>query len=203
MTKDDRLAFRFDCGAVWLNLLATRGRTFSAAPVERLATPARLAEWLERCELSPARPPGQDDLHRTWALREALRSLALATVEERPPPADAVVHLSTFLGEHDDPVRLSADDRLRREPPATTAHALARIARQAVDQMTGSDRLALKSCPEPDCRGVFVDPPGRRRWCPSPACASRGRVRALRARRNAAPSGAPGADDGRSPSPQP
>lgn len=206
MTKDDKLAFRFDCGAVWLNLLATRGRTFSAAPVERLATPARLAEWLERCELSPARPPGQDDLHRTWALREALRSLALATVEERPPPADAVAHLSTFLGEHDDPVRLSADDRLRREPPATTAHALTRIARQAVDQMTGSDRLALKSCPEPDCRGVFVDPPGRRRWCPSPACASRGRVRALRARRIAAASaasGASGADDARSPSPQP
>ncbi|TQS26201.1 ABATE domain-containing protein [Microbispora sp. KK1-11] len=200
MTRDDKLAFRFDCGGVWLNLLATRGRTFSAAPVERLATPARLAEWLERCELSPARPPGQDDLHRTWALREALRALALATVEERPPSADAVAHLATFLGEHDDPVRLSADDRLRREPPATTAHALARIARQAVDQMTGSDRLALKSCPEPDCRGVFVDPPGRRRWCPSPACASRGRVRALRARRNAALSGM---GDGAPPSPQP
>ncbi|MEV6627473.1 CGNR zinc finger domain-containing protein, partial [Amycolatopsis sp. NPDC051114] len=26
---------------------------------------------------------------------------------------------------------------------------------------------------------------GRRRWCPSPACASRGRVRALRERRRA------------------
>lgn len=39
--------------------------------------------------------------------------------------------------------------------------------------MTGSDRLALKSCPESDCRGVFIDPPGRRRWCPNPACASR------------------------------
>ncbi|MEU3521152.1 CGNR zinc finger domain-containing protein [Streptomyces sp. NPDC006654] len=31
-----------------------------------------------------------------------------------------------------------------------------------------------------------MDPPGRRRWCPSPACASRGRVRAMRARRSAA-----------------
>ncbi|MEU6430948.1 CGNR zinc finger domain-containing protein [Microbispora sp. NPDC046973] len=187
MTRDDTLAFRFDCGAVWLNLLATRGRTFGAAPVERLATPGRLADWLERCEMSPVRPPGQDDLRRTWALRETLRTLALATVEERPPPVGAVADLAAFLGEHDDPVRLSAEDRLRREPPATTAHALARIARQAVDQMTGADRLALKSCPEPDCRGVFVDPPGRRRWCPSPACASRGRVRALRARRSAAP----------------
>lgn len=192
MVREDRLAFRFDCGAVWLNLLSTRGRTFSAAPVERLATPGRLAEWLERCELSPARPPDHEDLRRTRALRETLRTLALATVDERPPPADAVADLAAFLAEHDDPVRLVAGGRLRREPPATTAHALARIARQAVDQMTGSDRRALKRCPEDDCRGVFIDPPGRRRWCPSSACASRGRVRALRARRSAAT----GADDG-------
>ncbi|MEU2424008.1 CGNR zinc finger domain-containing protein [Streptomyces sp. NPDC007851] len=54
-----------------------------------------------------------------------------------------------------------------------------------MDQLTGSDRRALRSCPEHDCRGVFIDPPGRRRWCPSPACASRGRVRAMRARRSA------------------
>jgi predicted RNA-binding Zn ribbon-like protein len=186
MVKEDKLAFRFDCGAAWLNLLATKGRTFSEAPVERLTTPGRLAEWLERCELSPTRPPGQDDLHQARALRETLRTLALATVEEQPPPAGVVATLAAFLAGHDDPVRLTTDGRLRREPPATTAHALTRIARQAVDHMTGSDRLALKSCPEDDCRGVFIDPPGRRRWCPSPACASRGRVRALRARRNAA-----------------
>ncbi|MDP9868153.1 MULTISPECIES: CGNR zinc finger domain-containing protein [Streptosporangium] len=192
MTKEDRSAFRFDCGATWLNLLATRGRTFSADPVERLATSDRLAEWLERCELSPARPPDQGDLHQARKLRETLRVLALATVDEQPPPVAATADLAAFLAGHDDPVRLAADDRLRREPPATTAHALARIARQAVDQLTGSDRLALKSCPEHDCRGVFVDPPGRRRWCPSPACASRGRVRALRARRKAA---TPDADD--------
>jgi predicted RNA-binding Zn ribbon-like protein len=186
MAREDTLSFRFDCGAIWLNLLATKGRTFSADPVERLATSGRLGEWLEHCELSPLRPPGQDDLRRAWELREILRTLALATVDQRPPAANAVADLDAFLTEDDGPVRLTADDRLRRDPPATTAQALARIAHQAVDQLTGSDRLALKSCPEHDCRGVFIDPPGRRRWCPSPACASRGRVRALRARRAAA-----------------
>ncbi|MEU4521337.1 CGNR zinc finger domain-containing protein [Amycolatopsis sp. NPDC024027] len=30
---------------------------------------------------------------------------------------------------------------------------------------------------------MFADPAGRRRWCPSPACASRGRVRAQERRR--------------------
>ncbi|MFI5823805.1 CGNR zinc finger domain-containing protein [Streptomyces rishiriensis] len=187
MVKEDKFAFRFDCGAVWLNLLATRGRSFSTEPVERLATPARLAEWLEHCELSPAQPPDRGDLEKARQLREILRALALATVDEQPPPADAVADLAGFLSEHDDPVRLAAADRLRRQPPTMTMNALARIARQAVDQLSSSDRLALKSCPEQDCRGIFIDPPGRRRWCPSPACASRGRVRALRARRNATP----------------
>jgi Putative stress-induced transcription regulator len=58
MDDDDRLAFRFDCGATWLNLLATSGRTFSAHPVERIATPERLSEWLGHCELTPTEPPG-------------------------------------------------------------------------------------------------------------------------------------------------
>ena len=183
MTNEDQNAFRFDCGGVWLNLLATKGRSFSAKPVERISTPHLLSEWLEHCELSPVRQVSEDDLRQARQLRETLRVLALAAVNEEPSPTGAAADLAAFLAEHDEPVRLTADTRLRRDPPLTTANALARIARQAVEQLTSADRLALKECPENDCRGVFIDPPGRRRWCPSPACASRGRVRALRARR--------------------
>lgn len=184
--------FRFDCGATWLNLLATRGRSFSAQPVERLSTPVRLAEWLEHSELTPARPPEKADLGQARALRETLRGLALATVSGEPPPGEAAADLGAFLAEHaDDPVRLLVADRLLREPPRTTGEALARIARQAVDHLTGPERQTLKVCPEHDCRGLFADPADRRRWCPSPACASRGRVRALRARRRAAPETTP------------
>jgi predicted RNA-binding Zn ribbon-like protein len=183
MVTEDKLAFRFDCGAVWLNLLATTGRRFSAEPVERLATLDLLTEWLAHCELTPALAPDQRDLERTWQIREAMRVLALAAVDEQAPPAEALTELSRLIEQHDDPVRLTGGDRLRREPPATTSVALARLARQAADQLSSSERHALRVCPEHDCRGVFIDPPGRRRWCPSPSCASRGRVRALRARR--------------------
>ncbi|WP_242894987.1 CGNR zinc finger domain-containing protein [Actinomadura litoris] len=178
--------FRFDCGAVWLDLLATKARSFSAAPVERIGDPGRLALWLERCDLAPQAPPSAADLEAAVGVRETLRVLALAAVREDPPPRDAVAALEGFLAGHEEPIRFVPGGRLRREPPATTLAALARIARQAADHLTGADRRALKVCPEPDCRGVFTDPPGRRRWCPSPACASRGRVRALRARREAA-----------------
>ncbi|MCX5395442.1 CGNR zinc finger domain-containing protein [Streptomyces sp. NBC_00102] len=181
MATDDPYDFRFDCGATWLNLLATRGRAFGSHPVERLDSAERLAEWLRASELAPGRDVTPEDLRRTWRLRECLRALALATVEGRTPPEEAIAELGAFLGA-EDRVELTGGDRLRRRPPATIDDALVRIARQAVDHLAGVDRDGLKACPEDDCRGVFTDPAGRRRWCPSPSCASRGRVRAHRAR---------------------
>jgi predicted RNA-binding Zn ribbon-like protein len=213
------LEFRFDGGATWLDLLATRGRSFSARPIERLTSPARLAEWLARCQLTPSEPPSAADLTHARELRETLRSLALAAVSGTPAPADAVDDAARGVAMADaaqgvavadavadaarwaavadavaDAARWAAgasrlrlvDGQLRREPPVTTDEALARIARQALEQLTGVERDQLVSCAEQDCRWVFLDPTGRRRWCPSPACASRGRVRALRARRKAA-----------------
>lgn len=181
----DDLAFRFDGGATWLNLLATRGLSFSSRPIERLNSPGRLAEWLAECELRPDQPPGQADLLRAHELRETLRSLALAAVTGDPPPAGAVRAIGKLV-RVPDPVRLVGKKRLRRKRPATTAEALTRIARQAVDQLTGPERRQLRVCAERDCRWVFADPTGRRRYCPAPACANRGRVRALRERRRTA-----------------
>lgn len=185
MADSEARQFRFDCGATWLNFLATTGRTFSPEPVERLDTLDRLAQWFDHAELTPARPLVAEDLARSWDVRETLRAVALAVVEHRPPPAQQVHAIAEFLVAHAEPVRLSAGDRLRRDPPQTAAAAVARIVGQAVDHLAGADRAALKSCPEHDCRGIFTDPVGRRRWCPSAACASRGRVRAMRARQAA------------------
>jgi predicted RNA-binding Zn ribbon-like protein len=185
VVKDD-LAFRFDCGAPWLNLLATSGRTFSARPVERIATPGRLADWLAGTELAPDRSPDPTDVEQAQRLRETLRALAMSTVDGNPPPPDALHHLTAVLTGQPDPILLEVTDgRLRRNPPADTTAALARLGRQAADHLTGPQRHHLSVCGESDCRGIFADPTGRRHWCPAPACASRGRVRALRARRAA------------------
>ncbi len=170
-------------GAPWLNLLATRGRHFGAQPVERIPTPARLRDWLARVELTPLAPVGPAELHEAHRLREVLRELALGAVDGIPPKAGQVGPLAAFL--KTEPVHLAALDRLHRSAPPTAAAAFARLAHQAADWLTGPLRHDLRACPEQDCRGVFADPGGRRRWCPSPACASRGRVRALRERRRA------------------
>ncbi|MBS2534543.1 CGNR zinc finger domain-containing protein [Catenulispora sp. NF23] len=183
------IPFRLDTGATWLNLLATRGSAFGRHPEERIPTPERFADWLAAVELTPAGPVTAADLELARHLRETLRPLALsaATGEEPSPDApDAAAELIAFLAAHDEPLRLAGaaeSPGLARPAPAGAAAALGRIARQAAEQLTGPERHALKSCPESDCRGVFADPEGRRRWCPSPTCASRGRVRAHRARK--------------------
>lgn len=190
------IPFRLDTGATWLNLLATRGGAFGRHPQERIPTPERLADWLAAVELAPGAPVTAEDLATAHRLRETLRPLALSAATGEEVDAEAARRLAgasqeliAFLSAHDEPLNIAATGEapgLHRPAPPTATAALARIARQAADHLTGPERHTLKSCPESDCRGVFTDPDGRRRWCPSPACASRGRVRAHRARKQAA-----------------
>jgi predicted RNA-binding Zn ribbon-like protein len=182
---EDPLEFRFDCGAPWLNLLATRGRHFGPQPVERLPTRERLIDWFKQAELAPLAPVTDRDLASAYRLREVLRELALTTAAHTPPTATMARGLTDFLATPSEPIQLAALDRLYRSAPPTAVDALSRLAHQAADWLTGPLRHDLQVCPEQDCRGVFADPGRHRRWCPSPACASRGRVRALRERRRA------------------
>ncbi|MEY9927689.1 putative RNA-binding Zn ribbon-like protein [Catenulispora sp. GP43] len=180
------IPFRLDTGATWLNLLATRGSAFGRHPEERIPTPERLADWLAAVELAPRAPVTDADLELACHLRETLRPLALSAATGEDPSPQAAPALTAFLAAHDGPLDLTAaagPPGLGRPAPQDAAAALGRVARQAAEHLTGPERHALKSCPESDCRGVFADPDGRRRWCPSPACASRGRVRAHRARK--------------------
>ncbi|MBG6237679.1 putative RNA-binding Zn ribbon-like protein [Mycetocola sp. CAN_C7] len=177
----DLLDFRLDGGATWLNLLATRGRPFAAHPIERLTDAARLAEWLEAVDLNPAAAPTDADLAATRALREALRVLALAVTSD-DAGGDATT-LERFLTPPPAPTVI--DGELRMPQPATTTDALSRIAWEGALHLAGPERRNLHECAAEGCRYVFADPSGRRRYCPSAACATRERVRAHRARQKA------------------
>lgn len=172
--------FRFDGGSTWLNLLATRGQSFGARPIERLSSPEAAGRWLSLIGYPPRDAVTSADLDRLRQLREALRSLAMAAVagSDSSPAARAHVHALA-----------SSPPRLTFPPSPEGGFAveatLSMIAIQAVVTLQGPDRMLLKECAESDCRWVFLDTSHRRHWCPSPACASRGRVRALRARRGA------------------
>lgn len=174
--------FRFDGGATWLNLLATQGQSFGARPIERLRSPSDLHSWLALVGMEPSDQVTARDLAKAISLREALRDLAMSAVEGHEPSARAedCVNSTIIAGRNADPglSRLQAREKTRIPVSA----ALAAVSIQAVVSLRGPDRGYLTECGESDCRWVFLDPSKRRRWCPSPACASRGRVRAHRAR---------------------
>ncbi|MFB2586774.1 CGNR zinc finger domain-containing protein [Herbiconiux liukaitaii] len=181
--------FRFDGGATWSNLLATQGQSFGAHPIERLPTPHAASRWLTLVGYPPTDPMTDTDLDNMIRLREALRDLAMAAVAGRAAPPQALTHVHAVASA---PTRLAFPAHLAF--PAPPEHgipmqtALSLIAIQALVSLQGPDRDLLKECAEVDCRWVFLDTSGRRTWCPSPACASRGRVRAHRARQTPAPS---------------
>lgn len=174
--------FRFDGGATWLNLLATQGQSFGARPIERLRSPSDLHSWLTLAGMEPSDEVSAGDLAKAISLREALRDLAMSAVEGYEPSrhSEDCVNSTIAAGQDADPTlgRLQSTEKTRI--PVSTA--LAAVSIQAVVSLRGPDRRYLTECGENDCRWVFLDPSKRRRWCPSPACASRGRVRAHRAR---------------------
>jgi len=177
----DTTRFRFDGGALWLNLLATQGQSFGPRPVERLPTAASAVDWLTQAGFTPRGPITDADLSRLIELREALRELAAATVGGRTPAPVALAHIHHVA----ESGSVATFPTMLRSDGFSVDIVMAALALQALVTTRSPDRAYLKECGEADCRWVFLDTSGRRHWCPSPACASRGRVRAHRARQAA------------------
>lgn len=174
---------RFDAGATWLDLVATVAFAHGPAPLERLYDLDRLREWLATEELLPPVELTEADLDRTRNLRQALRGLAEATVHSGPLPKGVVARLNEVLaGDVPVSVRVNRSGALTVSRPATVGEALARVARQAVEHLTGPVAETLRTCADQDCSMVFIDPNGRRRWCSAETCGVRNRVRAHRER---------------------
>jgi predicted RNA-binding Zn ribbon-like protein len=177
---------RLDAGATWLDLLASVGNAYGTDPVERLTGPPVMQRWLDHHGLTAEVAPTEADVADARALRETLRPLVLAVLEGTPVPTARLDDLQRWL-DADVPVR--AVVRAGRPAPArppTPAVALARVARQALEQLGGPQAEHLHACADDDCRMAFLDPGGRRRWCAPERCGVRARVRAHRARARSA-----------------
>ena len=176
-----------DNGTRWLDLVATRANWPSRTPLERLPDLGALGSWLEHHALTPEAEPTAADLAAVRQIRAALRELAAARVEGRTPhPAafdtvNAALARSAKAPRHivvPDPIE---PGYVRRRVPDVDA-ALTLIIEQAIDAMSSTEAAYLRECEEASCRELFLDSTGRRRWCSTPACGIRARVRAYRAR---------------------
>jgi predicted RNA-binding Zn ribbon-like protein len=175
--------FRYDTGALWLDLLATVGGANGAHPVERLRGLPELVEWLDHQHLTPRTPPVEADVTAARELRELLRPLAVATVAGEPIPPDAVARLQPWLDDGAAPRPVVVDGRIALSPPPTVRAALGTLARRAVEFLAEPGHVRLGACADDDCHMAFLDPAGKRRWCASNVCGVRARVRKHRATR--------------------
>jgi predicted RNA-binding Zn ribbon-like protein len=188
--SSDMEDFRTGYGRDWLDFAITLVDRYGDTPRDLVRTPTRLRSWLTEWELAPGGPVTDDDVTRARELREALHGLARAAASEQAPAAGDVRVVNTSLLEAL-PVELRrSGTSMTVGRPATARQALARLARQAADDLTGPNRPRLRACGDDECSGIFLDPTGRRRWCSDERCGVKARVRAHRARKRDSGAGA-------------
>jgi predicted RNA-binding Zn ribbon-like protein len=174
-------------------------------PVERLPTLSDALSWfVDRGVIhgegadrlrskANADPVAADrELVRIRAVRSALREVADAIVEHRPPQGGALDTVNRAL--HARQVIelvpsfdgcVAVDHRHVGDP---IDDALARLCDPLVQELTGGDPERIRICANDTCRWVFYDTSrtGRRRWCDMATCGNRAKAARHRARSKAA-----------------
>ncbi|WP_329117308.1 CGNR zinc finger domain-containing protein [Streptomyces sp. NBC_01353] len=182
----DGQVFRFDAGALCLELLLTGGPGPVAARFEVLDSAEGLRDWVRRCRLGPdldvtvtAR-----ELARVREVRNALWGLAHARTEGRAYAPEGLALVNEAAARPPLLPRMTADGAHAWGPGATATALLSTVARDAIDLFTGPHADRIRECGADNCALLFVDTsrPGRRRWCAMERCGNRHKVRAHRAR---------------------
>jgi predicted RNA-binding Zn ribbon-like protein len=186
---DDR--FRLIGGRPSLDLIATYGKRHTEQGVERLPDNATLLDWLIAAGILPAEaaafPVRDGQLHAARGLREAVNRLMRATMAGQRWSAPDVELVNELAAAPDLAPRLgSAPGRGtvgwgRRDPVDA---ALATLARDAIDLLTGPRTARIKECDHPDCSLLFFDDSqsGRRRWCSMDRCGNLVKIAGYRRR---------------------
>jgi len=157
-----------------------------------LTTPAALHDWLttvdHRYAADARGDPGPDELAEAKSLRDSLRRLAAFCTDDPRPAAqspvdsvdNAVAAVNRAATYRPDAQLVMRDGRLLRDHPAHTSPthlALAELAHDSIDMLTGPSATKLRACLAPRCLYYFVRSHPRREWC-SETCGNR--VRAAR-----------------------
>ncbi|MGW4164589.1 CGNR zinc finger domain-containing protein [Streptomyces sp. NPDC004788] len=174
----------FVCGHPALDFAATL-RARRSTRFEMFVAPDRLNAWyLESGLVDTITPGDENDVREAIKVREALyqlitdrrlgeefdrEALALLNAAARKAP---VTPQLTVAGRHTD---------------ATPEQALATVARQAVELLSGPDVPLLKECGNPECTRVYIDRSRgmRRQWCGMESCGNKSKAAAYRARKKA------------------
>jgi predicted RNA-binding Zn ribbon-like protein len=161
-----------------------------------LREPADLAGWLravrERLSVAPTEAEldatGDAELERARELRDALRTLLAASTDGRPLDRDGVATVNRAVRAAPHWIELGtgkAPASVRRSAAPGVDAALAGIAQEAVELLSGDRAADLRACGAPGCMLFFRKDHPRRAWC-SPRCSDRVRAARQYARRRSA-----------------
>jgi predicted RNA-binding Zn ribbon-like protein len=157
---------------------------------DALTTPEALHNWLvivdHRYAADALGHPGPDELAEAKLLRDSLRRLTAFFTDDSRPTAQsrvesvdaAVAAVNRVLAHGPHAQLVLRDGRLHRDYPAPTSSArvaLAELAHDSIDMLTGPTATKLRACHAPRCVRYFVRSHPRREWC-SEACGNRARA---------------------------
>ena len=163
----------WDGGRLSIDLLNTvRDRVL--VPRETLRSPADLAVWLSEANLPYGEDEvGEDALNAARRLREAIDALSQGSAGVPM----AVVNAMAAEAPAGPRLALDGDGLVAVPPEPSVAAALGRIALDAIDLLTGGERLRV--CAADDCGIRFADrsPAHNRQWCSMRRCGNRSKAR--------------------------
>jgi predicted RNA-binding Zn ribbon-like protein len=180
--------FRFFTGSPATDFVGTVGRRLAGGH-ERLTSTSRLADWLELTGLGSGLPVTEGSLRQARELREAIYRILLARLSKTAVArADAVLVNGHARAGAPIP-QLSLDDPFGPSAlePDRIGAALAVIAQDGIDLVTGPRAEFLRACEAVDCGMLYLDQSQaqNRRWCSMRDCGNRAKVAAHRSRRRA------------------
>lgn len=178
------LRFHFKGGRDCLDLVATVGERWRRS-FERLREPGDLARWFVEAGLLADRPAvSESQLAEARELREAIYRVAKLAGHGQPAVED-VGEINRWAARPGLSPQLDASGR---ETTTIAEHpveaALATLARDAIDLVTGPYAGRVRECGADDCALLFVDTsrPGKRRWCSMDGCGNKVKTAAYRRR---------------------
>ena len=151
--------------------------------VDQLQEPAHAARWFVDHEVLHAggQPWTGDDLERVRIVRDALREVVDAVVEDRRPAREAMDLVNAALTSGPAP-RVELDGtsvRIGHSHAASAVDdALAALAAPIVGELASGRPDRFRTCANDTCRWSFYDasPTGRRRWCDMKTCGNRAKA---------------------------
>lgn len=170
-------------------------------PLERLPTLGDALSWFvergvihgegadrlrQEGEVDPA--AASRDLARIHGVRRALREVADAIVEDRPPETGALEAVNRALHARQVIELVPASDGCvavdHRHVGDPVDDALARLCDPLVSELTSGTPERIRICDNDRCRWVFYDTSrtGRRRWCDMATCGNRAKAARHRAK---------------------